>query len=67
MITGNRLMHRLTGLAVLLSGTMFQSGGCNALTEEQFTVAVNGATQAFLNSLFRQWIDIRLDGLLNVG
>ncbi len=60
------LKAKLFLLMTLAGGVAFQAAGCTALTGDQLVQQLNAGTQTFLNSIFTQWVSVRIDGLLDV-
>ncbi len=61
-----RFWTKLLVVASMTCATTFQATGCSMLSNDQLTTAVNSSAQGFLNSIFAQMLDGRIDGLLHV-
>ena len=51
--------------ALALLGCLTIHGGCN-VTDEDVQSAVNNAAQDFINSLFAQWLGVKVDAVFDV-
>ena len=61
-----RLWTKLLVLASMTCATTFQATGCSVFSNDQLVAAINTSAQGFLNSIFAQMLDGRIDGLLHV-
>ena len=61
-----RLWTKLLVVASITCATTFQAAGCSALSNDQLVTSINASAQGFLNSIFAQMLDGRIDGLLHV-
>ncbi len=58
-----RFWTKLLVVASMTCATTFQATGC---TNDQLVTSINASAQGFLNSIFAQMLDARIDGLLHV-
>ncbi len=61
-----RFWTKLLVVASMTCATMFQATSCSTLSNDQLITAINSSAQGFLNSIFAQMLDGRIDGLLHV-
>ncbi len=61
-----RLWTKLLVVASMTCATTFQTTGCSVFSNDQLVTAINSSAQGFLNSIFAQMLDGRIDGLLHV-
>ncbi len=61
-----RLWTKLLVFALMTCATTFQATSCSTLSSDQLATAINTSAQGFLNSIFAQMLDGRIDGLLHV-
>ena len=61
-----RFWTKLLVVASMTCATTFQATGCSTLSSDQLVTAINSSAQGFLNSIFAQLINARIDGLLHV-
>ena len=61
-----RFWTKLLVVASMTCATTFQATSCSTLSTDQLVAAINTVAQSFLNSIFAQMLDGRIDGLLHV-
>lgn len=61
-----RFWTKLLVVASMTCATTFQATGCSTLSSDQLVTVINSSAQGFLNSIFAQMLDGRIDGLLHV-
>jgi hypothetical protein len=61
-----RFWTKLLVVASMTCATTFQATSCSVLSNDQLATAINTSAQGFLNSIFAQMLDGRIDGVLHV-
>ncbi len=61
-----RFWTKLLVVASMTCATTFQGMSCSILSNDQLVTVINTSAQGFLNSIFAQMLDGRIDGLLHV-
>lgn len=60
------MKRRLTRICTGLALACFTFQATCAVTETDIQNALNSATNGFINSLFAQWLGVKVDALLDV-
>ncbi len=61
-----RFWTKLLVVASMTCAMTFQATSCSTLSNDQLVTSINSSAQGFLNSIFAQMLDGRIDGLLHV-